>query len=122
MGAHALARDAAGGVGGTQEGRDGLGLLLFDRGTNLRHDIPTEPLGHRQQSCRDLTPAFDGKRLRAEQLAAKSYSASEHRGLLRADRHGCQQTGELALGQDKLDYDPPGTSRRASTQCWSLFI
>jgi hypothetical protein len=76
--------------------------VLFDRSADLRHDIGAGPLGPGEQSSRDLTCAPDGERLGTQHLVA---TPSEGRRLLRADRHGRLQTGELGLGEDELDHE-----------------
>src|SRR5438309_5503459 len=94
-------------------------LFLFDCGTNLGNDIGAEPRGHREQSRCDLPRALDGERLGAGQLAAKAYAAPERRRLLRADRHGRLQTGELGLGQDEVDHERTSiTSAARSPAVW----
>src|SRR5437870_2223359 len=88
-------------------------LFLFDCGTNLGNDIGAEPRGYSEQSRCDLPCALDGEGLGAEPLAAKAYAAPERRRLLRADRHGRLQTGELGRGQDEVDHE------RTSMACWA---
>jgi len=78
-------------------------LLPFHRGADLRHDIGVEPLGDREQSHRDRGRTLDSEWLVANELAAKADALAEYRRLLRADRHGRLQAGELGFGQDELD-------------------
>lgn len=89
---------------------------MFDRGANLRHDIGTEPAGYGEQSVRDLACALDGKGFGSEQLGAQARTAPERRRLLRSDRHGRLQTGELVCGEDNLDYDR-APARSISKRC-----
>ena len=107
-----------------------LGLLrcfgravLFDRSADLRHDIGAGPLGHGEPSIRDLTCAPDGERLRTQHVVAKTYAPSEGRRLLRADRHGRLQTGELGSERmsptmSALPWRPASTGAMLHTR-WS---
>jgi hypothetical protein len=99
-----------------RSGRRALLLRLFDRGANLRRDIGTGPPSYGEQSFRDGACAFDDNRFGIEH-GAQAFSAPKRRRLVRSDRHGRFQTGELGFGEDKLDHESPvryGVKRQLS--------